>query len=71
MPSGHLVTKWRCIDVDATSSRRIDVNTTSFYVMCSLCDKYAAVEENKREGEHLHRNREYEDYEASWKNGSY
>ena len=45
------MTKLRCIDVDATSSRRIDVNTTSFYVVCPLCDKYAAVEENKREGE--------------------
>ena len=30
-PSGHLVSKWRYIDVDATSSRRIDVNTTSFW----------------------------------------
>ena len=30
-PSGHLVWKWRRINVDATSSRRIDVNTTSFW----------------------------------------
>ena len=29
-PSGHLVPKLRCIDVDATSSRRIDGNATSF-----------------------------------------
>ena len=28
LPSGHMVPKWCCIDVDATSSRRIDVNTT-------------------------------------------
>ena len=32
-PSGYLVPKWRRVDVDATLSRRIDVNTTSFYVM--------------------------------------
>ena len=31
VPSGHLVPKWRRINVDATSSRRIDVNTTSFW----------------------------------------
>ena len=31
VPSGHLVPKWRHIKVDATSSRRIDVNMTSFY----------------------------------------
>ena len=30
IPSGHLVRKWRRINVDATSSRRINVNTTSF-----------------------------------------
>ena len=30
IPSGHLVPKLRRINVDATSSRRIDVNTTSF-----------------------------------------
>ena len=29
-PGGHLVLKWRRMNVDATSSRRIDVNTTSF-----------------------------------------
>ena len=29
-PSGHLVPKWRRINVDATSSRRIDIYTTSF-----------------------------------------
>ena len=34
--SGYMVSKWHRIDVDATSSRRIDVNTTSFYVMCPL-----------------------------------
>ena len=34
--SGHLVPKCRRTDVDATQSRRIDVNTTSFYVMCPL-----------------------------------
>ena len=34
--SGHLVPKGRLINVDATSSRRMDVNTMSFYVMCSL-----------------------------------
>lgn len=35
---GILVPKWRRITVDATSSRRIDLNTTSFcfYVMCPL-----------------------------------
>ena len=32
----HLVPKWRRSNVDATSSRRIDVNTMSFYVMCPL-----------------------------------
>ena len=31
--SGHLVPKWRRINVDATSSRRTDVNTTS----CARC----------------------------------
>ena len=36
LPSGHMVPKLRRIDVVATSSRRIDVNTTSFYVMCPL-----------------------------------
>ena len=30
LPIGLIVPKWRRIDVDATSSRRIDVNTTSF-----------------------------------------
>ena len=35
-PSGHLVPNWRRVNVDATSSSRIDVNTTSFYAMCSL-----------------------------------
>ena len=29
-PSGHLVPKWHRISVDATLSRRIGVNTTSF-----------------------------------------
>ena len=33
-PSGHLVPKWRCIDVDATWSRRIDVDTTSIFTSC-------------------------------------
>ena len=32
-PTGQFVPKWRRINVDATSSRRIDVNTTSFYVL--------------------------------------
>ena len=31
LPRGHLVPKWRRINVDATSSRRIDVDTTSFW----------------------------------------
>ena len=31
---GHLMPKWRHINVDATPSHRIDVNTTSFYAMC-------------------------------------
>ena len=30
-PSGHLVQKWRRINVDTTWSRRIDVDTTSFW----------------------------------------
>ena len=29
VPSGHMVTKWRRVDVDATSSRRIGVNAMS------------------------------------------
>ena len=29
-PSGHTTLKWRRINVDATWSRRIDVDTTSF-----------------------------------------
>ena len=32
-PSGHMVPKWRRINVDAMLSRRISINTTSFYVM--------------------------------------
>ena len=43
IPSGHLVPKWRRSNVDATSSRRIDVNTTSFYVMCPLVRVYAII----------------------------
>ena len=35
-PSRHMVPKWRRIDVDKTQSCRIDVNTTSFYVICPL-----------------------------------
>ena len=35
-PSGHMMTKWRRWDVDAMASRRSDVKTTSFYVMCPL-----------------------------------
>ena len=35
-PSGHMMLKLRHNDVDATSSRRIDVRTTSFDVMCLL-----------------------------------
>ena len=31
LPSGHLVRKWRRINVDATWLRRIDVDTTSFW----------------------------------------
>ena len=34
--SEHLMSKWRRIDVDATSSGRIDFNTTSFHAMCTL-----------------------------------
>ena len=30
-PSGHTTLKWRRINVDATWSRRIDVDTTSFW----------------------------------------
>ena len=30
MPSRHMTSKWRRIDVSPTPSRRIDVNTTSF-----------------------------------------
>ena len=30
LPTGHTVPKWRRLNVDATSSRRIDVDTTSF-----------------------------------------
>ena len=31
VPSGHTTLKWRRINVDATWSRRIDVDTTSFW----------------------------------------
>ena len=31
LPSGHTTLKWRRINVDATWSRRIDVDTTSFW----------------------------------------
>ena len=30
-PNGHTTLKWRRINVDATWSRRIDVDTTSFW----------------------------------------
>ena len=30
-PSGHTTLKWRRVNVDATWSRRIDVDTTSFW----------------------------------------
>ena len=35
-PSVQMLPKWGRIDVDATSSCRIDVNTTSFYATCPL-----------------------------------
>ena len=34
--SWHMVPKWRRFNADATSSRHIDVNMTSFYVICPL-----------------------------------
>ena len=33
LPSGHTTLKWRRINVDATWSRRIDVDTTSFWCL--------------------------------------
>ena len=46
--SGHLVPKWRRINVDATSSRRIDVNTVSF--LCHMPAGFAlkALKEQPR-----------------------
>ena len=38
-----MVPKWRRINVDATSSRRIDVDTASFYVMCPLGRKWTPL----------------------------
>ena len=35
LSSGHMVPKWCCIDVGATSSRRIDVNTTDRQPLCT------------------------------------
>ena len=35
LPSGHMMPKWCCIDVDAMSSRRIDVNTTDRQPLCT------------------------------------